>query len=51
MNTYPASNAEAQMTHAAWDAAPPFDYDALDRWEREHGDVRTDNEAINMEEQ
>ena len=33
MNIYPASNAEAQMTHAAWDAAEAMDYDALEEFE------------------
>jgi hypothetical protein len=33
MKTYPTSNAEAQMTHAAWDAAPPMDYDELEEFE------------------
>ena len=33
MNTYPTSNAEAQMTHAAWDAAPCMDFDALEEFE------------------
>ena len=41
MNTCPTSNAEAQMTHAAWAAAPCMDFDALEefevaeRWKRE----------------
>ena len=33
MNTYPTSNAEAQMTHAAWDAAPCMDFDDLEEFE------------------
>ena len=33
MNTYPTSNAQAQMTHAAWDAAPAMDYDELEEFE------------------
>ena len=33
MNTYPTSNAEAQMTHAALDAAEAMDYDALEEFE------------------
>jgi len=33
MKTYPTSNAEAQMTHAAWDAAPAMDYDELEEFE------------------
>ena len=33
VNTYPTSNAEAQMTHAAWDAAPCMDFDDLEEFE------------------
>ena len=33
MNTYQTSNAEAQMTHSAWDAAESMDYDALEEFE------------------
>ena len=33
MNTYPTSNAQAQMTHAAWDAADAMDFDALEEFE------------------
>ena len=33
MNTYPTSNAEAQMTHALWDAADTMDDDALEEFE------------------
>ena len=33
MKTYPTSNAQAQMTHAAWDAAEAMDYDALEEFE------------------
>ena len=33
MNTYHTSNAQAQMTHAAWDAADAMDFDALDEFE------------------
>lgn len=33
MNTYPTSNANAQMTHAEWDAAEAMDYDALEEFE------------------
>ena len=33
MNTCPTSNAEAQMTHAAWAAAPCMDFDALEEFE------------------
>ena len=33
MNTYPTSNAQAQMTHAAWDAADAMDWDALEEFE------------------
>lgn len=33
MNIYPTSNAQAQMTHAAWGAAEAMDYDALEEFE------------------
>lgn len=33
MNTYPTSNANAQMTHAAWDAVEAMDYDSLEEFE------------------
>lgn len=33
MNTYPTSNENAQMTHAAWDAAEAMDYDSLEEFE------------------
>lgn len=36
VNIYPTSNAEAQMTHAAWDASPCMDDEAYARWERDH---------------
>ena len=33
MNIYQTSNAQAQMMHAAWDAAEAMDYDALEEFE------------------
>ena len=33
LNTYPNSNYAAQLTHAAWDAAPYYDDDVYVRWE------------------
>ena len=44
-NTYPTSNAEAQMTHALWDAADEMAWDELDAWDTSEPAIQEEEEA------